>query len=199
MLDFSLVTILVLQNAYAMLINMKLTATVKLQPTQEQRALLFETLQTANAACNDISQQAWEQKCFGRVPVHKLTYTTVRDQFDIASQLVVRCIGKVVDAYKLDKKTQRRFKKLGAVPYDSRILNWRLADEIVSIWLMGGRQIIPFVTGDHQRALLAFQQGETDLVYRKGAFYLYTTCDVLDEDMIDPEGWLGVDLGHDCL
>jgi IS605 OrfB family transposase len=81
------------------------------------------------------------------------------------------------------------------VPYDSRILNWRLPKREVSIWRLGGRETIPFVTGEHQQYLLQYQQGESDLVYRKGTFYLYTTCDVPDEAPIDPEGWLGVDLG----
>jgi putative transposase len=174
---------------------MKLTATIKLQPSDDQRQRLSETLARANAACNWISQQAWQAKSFGRVPVHRLTYAAVRSDFDLAAQLAVRCIGKVVDAYRLDKKTIRQFKTLGAVPYDSRILNVRLHSSTVSIWLLGGRDTIPFVTGEHQRALLQYQRGESDLVYRRGEFYLYTTCDVPDKAEIDPEGWLGVDLG----
>lgn len=174
---------------------MKLTATVKLLPTDEQRQLLFATLERANAACNYISEVAWEAQQFGRVPVHRLTYAGAREHFELSAQLAVRCIGKVVDAYKLDKKTKRQFQKLGAVPYDERILNWRLSKSEVSIWVLGGRETIPFVTGQHQRYLLQYQQGESDLVYRKGWFYLYTTCDVPDEAPIDPEGWLGVDLG----
>lgn len=175
--------------------SMKLIAVVKLLPTDEQRQLLFETLKRANAACNAISDAAWEAKQFGRAPVHRLTYAAVREQFELTAQLVVRCIGKVVDAYKLDKKTKRQFKKFGAVPYDNRILNWRMTNGNVSIWLLGGRETIPFVTGEHQAHLLQYQQGESDLVYRKGEFYLYTTCDIPDKAPIDPEGWLGVDLG----
>lgn len=174
---------------------MKLTATVKLLPTDEQRQLLFATLERANAACNYISEVAWEVQQFGRVPVHRLTYAGAREHFELSAQLAVRCIGKVVDAYKLDKKTKRQFQKLGAVPYDERILNWRLSKSEVSIWVLGGRETIPFVTGEHQRYLLQYQQGESDLVYRKGKFYLYTTCDVPDEAPIDPEGWIGADLG----
>jgi len=174
---------------------MKLTAVIKLLPDDGQRQLLFETLQTANAACNYISDVAWAEKSFGRVPVHKATYSEVRARFDLASQLAVRCIGKVVDAYKTDKSVRRQFRNLGSIPYDSRILNYRLETSEVSIWLMGGRQEIPFVTGDHQRYLLQFQQGESDLVYKRGKFFLYATCDVPDEAPIDPEGFLGVDLG----
>ncbi len=43
---------------------MRLTAKIKLQPTPEQHAALLKTLETATAACNDISQQAWESKAF---------------------------------------------------------------------------------------------------------------------------------------
>jgi IS605 OrfB family transposase len=113
----------------------------------------------------------------------------------LASQIVIRAVGKVVDAYKLDKKSKRLFKKHGAISYDSRILNWRIPEHKVSIWLLGGRQEISFITGDHQFMLLQYQQGESDLVYRKGEFYLFATCDVPESTPIDPEGFLGVDLG----
>lgn len=172
---------------------MKLTATVKLLPTPEQRQSLLETLERANAACQYISEQAWVNKTFNRVRLHHLTYYAVREQFELTAQVSVRCIGKVADAYKLDKKRLRVFKQHGAAPYDSRVLKWY--DEHVSIWTLGGREKIPFACGEGQKALLQYQQGESDLVYRKGAFYLFTTCDVPDEAPIDPEGFLGVDLG----
>jgi putative transposase len=177
------------------MLRMKLTAMVKLLPTDKQRQLLYKTLETANAACNAMSETVWQTQQFGRVPVHRLTYQAIRTQYPLASQLVVRCIGKVVDAYKQDKKVKRLFQKHGAIPYDERILNWRIPDKQVSIWLLGGRQIIPFVCGQHHELLLQYQQGESDLTYRKGNFYLLATCDVPDESPIEIEGFLGVDLG----
>jgi IS605 OrfB family transposase len=174
---------------------MKLTAVVKLVPTDTQRELLYATLEQANAACNAISDTAWDTKTFSRVSLHRRVYANIRAAYPLAAQVVVHSIGKVADAYQADRKTKRQFRKLGAISYDDRILNWHLADSQVSIWLLGGRQIIPFVTGDHQWALLATQRGESDLVCRKGEFYLYTTCDVPEDAPIDPEDWLGVDLG----
>jgi IS605 OrfB family transposase len=174
---------------------MKLTAVVKLVPLDPQRPLLYATLEQANAACNVISETAWTRQKFSRVPLHRLVYAPVRAAYPLAAQIVVRCTGKVVEAYKADRKTRRQFRKLGAISYDDRILNWHLADHQVSIWLLGGRQMISFVTGKHQWALLAYQQGESDLVYRKGEFYLHTTCDVPEDAPLDPEAWLGVDLG----
>jgi predicted transposase len=119
---------------------MKLTAKVKLQPTKEQANLLKLTLETANAACNQISQQAWDTQTFGQFSLHKIAYHTIRLQFGLAAQLVVRCISTVADAYKLDKQTPRTFKPLVGIAYDDRVLNWRLSSHTVTIWTMGGRQ-----------------------------------------------------------
>lgn len=174
---------------------MKLTAVVRLQPSVDQYRLLLETLERANAACAFISDAAWEVRQFGRVPVHRLTYQAVREQFGLTAQMAVRCIGKVVDAYKLDKKTKRTFHRHGAVPYDDRILGWKVADRRVSIWTLAGREVIPFSCSDHHLQLLQHQRGESDLVYRGGKFYLYTTCDVEADTPIDIEGYLGVDMG----
>jgi hypothetical protein len=43
---------------------MKAIAQIKLNPTPEQHAALKQTLQQANAACNDISQTAWDAHTF---------------------------------------------------------------------------------------------------------------------------------------
>lgn len=174
---------------------MKLTAKVKLQPTPKQAELLKITLETANAACSKISQVAWETQTFGQFSLHKLTYHPIRQQFNLAAQIVVRCISKVADAYKLDKKTQRTFRPLGGIAYDDRVLNWRLPSHTVSIWTITGRQVIPFVCGEHQWQLLQTQQGETDLACIDGEFYLFAVCNVDQPTPLDVDGFLGVDVG----
>lgn len=174
---------------------MKLTAKIKLKPTEEQHRYLLETLARANAACDYISEQAWESKVFGRVPVHKLTYQIVREQFELSAQVTVRCIGKVVDAYKKDKKRQRTFKPHGAIAYDSRILTYKLEIQSVSIWSIAGRLTMPFQAGERQLELLQHQQGESDLAYIRGEFYLFATCDIEEPEPDDVTEYLGVDLG----
>lgn len=113
--------------------HMKLTAKVKLLPTDEQRHYLLETLERANAACNWISQQAWTTRTFGQFKLHKLTYYAVRERFDLTAQIIVRCISKVADAYKPDKHMQRTFKSHGGIAYDNRILKWKTDSQVVSI------------------------------------------------------------------
>lgn len=174
---------------------MKLTAKIKLQPTPEQHAVLLQTLETANAACNDISQQAWASHTFQQYPLHHLAYHAVRKRYGLSAQMAVRAISKVADAYKLDKNTRRAFKPHGAFPYDNRILSFRTDEQTVSIWTLAGRQRVGYLCGDRQRELLAGDRGEADLCYIGGEFYLFVACEVETPAPEDVGGFLGIDLG----
>src|SRR5262245_21759831 len=118
---------------------MKLTAKVKLLPTREQAAYLAQTLALANADRNAISDTAWETKTFRQFDLHHLVYHDMRAAFGLTAQMVVRCISKVADAYKLNKETKRTFKPYSAIAYDNRILSWSLEQQRVSIWSVSGR------------------------------------------------------------
>ncbi len=172
---------------------MRLTIQVKLLPTAEQASALKETLRASNAAANEISEIAWQHRSFGQYRIHKLAYHPVRKSSGLTSQMVIRAIAKVADAYKLDKRRQRTFKPLGAIAYDDRILRW--TDDAVSIWTVAGRQRVPFACGERTREMLANRQGESDLVYRGGKWYLLTTVNVEEPPPGTPEDWIGIDLG----
>ncbi len=175
---------------------MKLTAQIKLVPSPEQKTALKQTIRCSNEACNAMSQIAWDARKFQQFSIHGFCYHRIRKQFpDLSSQIVVRCIAKVADAYKLDKKKKRTFKSLGAISYDERILHWYTEKSIVSIWTVNGRMKIPFVCGERQRELLKTQQGQSDLIYRDGEFYLYTTCEIEEPEPCDFNDALGVDFG----
>ncbi len=174
---------------------MKLVAQLRLLPTSEQADVLKQTLQQANGACNYISEVAWEQRTFGKYALQKLCYQDAKADFGLSAQMVIRCLAKVGDAYKLDKQSKRRFKPLGSIAYDDRILSWNLHEPSVSIWTMAGRQSILFVAGERQMKLLENRIGESDLVYRRGNFYLLATCEVEDPKPFIAQGVIGVDLG----
>jgi putative transposase len=173
---------------------MKLVANLKLMPTPSQHAALLDTLATANRACTWLAGQAWETQTFGQFALHRLAYHPCREKFLLAAQMVVRCIAKVADAYKLDTKTRRRFKRYAAQPYDDRIFRF-CSDTEVSLWSTAGRLTIPYQCGERQRALLAFRKGEVDVMYIRGVFYLAVVCDVLDPEELGIERILGVDFG----
>ena len=131
---------------------MKLTLKIKLIPAEDQYQALIETINEANNACNLISKIAWGNKTFNQFKLHHLCYNNVREKFNLSSQMVIRCISKVVDAYKLDKKKQRIFRDYGSISYDSRILSY--SDDFVPIWTVSKRKKIAFVCHNPNYSLI---------------------------------------------
>lgn len=172
---------------------MKLTLKIKLLPTNEQVNLLSETIKEANVVCNAISDIAWTKRIFNNFKLHHEVYHTYKATFKLSSQSLIRQIAKVADSYKLDKKTKRVFKPMGSISYDSRIMTYK-PDNFVSLWCIGGRQKIKFVCHNHN--YLPYIQGEADLVFKKGKFYLFQTVEVPEEDVKDIESFIGVDFGQ---
>ena len=50
---------------------MLLTLKAKLQPATEQRLKLLRTMEFFNAACNDISKEAYESKAFNKFKLQR--------------------------------------------------------------------------------------------------------------------------------
>lgn len=171
---------------------MKLTLKIKLLPSKEQAKGLLDTIKQANIACNEISEIAFTKKLYNQYKLHHETYHRIKASSKLSAQIVVRCISKVADAYKIDKKIQRRFKPFGAITYDPRILTYK--ENTASIWSMGGRVKIPFVCHNHN--YIPYIKGEADLLFKNGKFYLFQTVEVPEKDMKDVEDFIGVDFGQ---
>jgi putative transposase len=173
---------------------MKLIVNIKLKPLEMQSDALIETLKEANKACDWISKEAFANKVFKQFNLHKIVYHAVKDTFNLSAQIVVRAISKVADSYKIQTVRQTTFKPTGSVAYDDRIISFKKTD-IVSIWTTQGRLNIPFVMGEYQRKFFQFRQGEVDLIYRNGQFFLNCVCDVPEDSPLTPDDILGIDFG----
>lgn len=173
---------------------MKLIVNLKLKPLESQHAALLKTLEKANAACNRISEIAFQNKVSKQFNLHKISYHLIKDEFNLTAQMVVRCISKVADSYKVQKARQTTFKRYGSIAYDDRIIRFK-PNDLVNLWTIDGRLSIPFVCGEYQRKLLPFLKGEVDLIYRKGQFFLNAVCDIEEPATIGFTDVLGVDLG----
>ena len=174
---------------------MKLVARVKLLASCQQKQVLLATLKKANQACNRMSEHAWENKCFKQFDLHKACYHNIREEFGLASQLIIRCNAKVADSYKLDKLTKRTFRPTGSIAYDSRILTFFTKESQISLWTVAGRMKIPFAAGELQKEMLLTQKGECDLCFIGGEFYLMVVCDIPEAPQNETTEFLGVDLG----
>jgi IS605 OrfB family transposase len=172
----------------------KLIAQLKLLPTADQADALRATLETANAACNHVSRVAWESGTFREYALRKLVYADVRATYALGAQIAQHCVAKVADAYAGDRTAQRTFKPYGSIAFDDRNLSYALPDASVSLWIVCGRQRIPFACGERPWQLLQTRQGESDLVYSKGQWYVLATCEVEEPAPGDLDDALGIDL-----
>ena len=173
---------------------MKLTAQVKRVTTPQQHTILPQTLERANAAYTGLTEQVWQHHTFGQYALHRLCYHPARQRIDLNAQVIVRCIAKVADAYKLNTRTKRVFKSQSAIAYDAHNLSWHMANSISSLWTVAGRMKgVSFVCGERQCALLRGQRGESGLVLFHGNFYLFANCDVDEPEPKEVLDVLGVD------
>lgn len=170
---------------------MKLVLKIKILPTQEQERFLLATMEEANRACGYISDVAWENRTFNQFKVHHLCYHDVRQKFNLSAQMVARCISKVADAYKLDRKKKREFRTHGSISYDARILSYK--DDSISIWTTEKRQKMPFAC--HNKEYIPYIKGEADLAYKKGKFFLYQTIDIPEPERKPAKEIVGLDFG----
>jgi putative transposase len=173
---------------------MKLVAAVKLLPTREQAAVLKATLKRCNDACTAIAAKGFATDTFRQFDLHKANYASARTDFELTAQAAVRCIAKVADAFKVNRKVAPVFRADAAQPYDERILSFK-GNDTISIWTLEGRMKLNFVAGKKQRDLLAFRKGESDLCFVRGKWILACTCDIPETEEFKASDWIGVDLG----
>jgi predicted transposase len=173
---------------------MLLTLKVKLNPTDEQRKKLLNTIETFNTTCNDISRVAIESKTFNKIKLQHTAYYPIREQYKLPAQLAIRAISKVVESYSAERRRQHMFDPHGAIVYDQRIMSFKGSGK-VSLATVEGRVTIPILTGDYARLDQRVLRGQADLVYVRKEFYLCLVFEQLEEPSFTHEGYLGVDLG----
>jgi len=170
------------------------TLMVKLDPSPEQHKMILETMKRFNEACNHIAETVFAMHTANKIEIHKTVYYSIREHFGLSSQLTVRAISKVCEAYKRDKSIKPEFRLDGSIVYDQRILSWKGLEK-VSLITLQGRQVIPTRFGDYQKVRMDRVRGQADLILVKGIFYLCVVVEVDEASPYDPVDVLGVDLG----
>lgn len=174
---------------------MKLAIKCKILPDKVQHQELLNVMKTFNLACDWVSEQAFTSKTFNKINLHKLVYYEVKQRFNLSSQLAVRVIGKVTDCYKNWKQQSKvlTFGELGSIDYDTRILT--IKKDGISIMCMGKRIKLQYRC---KKPLESFDLScQSELTYDKveNKFYVTFFSDISEQVPIQPNEFLGVDLG----
>ena len=170
------------------------TLQIKLLPDDKQREALIDTFIKFNDACNFVSEAAFEKKLYNKVFLQKVVYRDIREKFNLAAQLAIRVIGKVVETYKSDKTVFHEFRDFGSIVYDQRILSFKGMDQ-VSISTTNGRIRVPVTIGKYGEIPFERIRGQCDLVRKNKLFYLMVAVEVPEMLSIEPENIIGIDMG----
>ena len=173
---------------------MKLIARMKLLPLPDEPARLKGAMERFNAAADFVGGIAFEGRTANVYDLRRLCYTEVRERFGLSSQMAELAIKAASDAYKRDTSKRVRFRKHASIPYDQRTMSFKGPDR-VSLLTLEGRVKVAFVVGAYDAKQLALPRGQSDLVYRDGKWFLFVTVDVSEGSPIEPDDFIGVDLG----
>jgi len=171
------------------------TIVLKLQPTPEQATEMDATLSAFAKACDFIADVARRIHSTNKVLVQKECYFEVRERFGLSANLTIRAIARVCAVLKVPEKAHSAFKPT-SIDYDARIFSFREWDWTVSLMLIFSRQRIETVPGDRQKqSLKGAAPTSAQLVKRDGRYFLHIQIKGETPDPIDPDDFLGVDLG----
>jgi IS605 OrfB family transposase len=200
----------------------KIATQVRLIPDATQAPALERTLPAINEAANWVSGVSFEHvKPRGSVrELRKLCYGELKAR-GFGAQAAQHIIKRVADAYTTLRANIRAgnlgpqgagrrrkaeskpivFRPYAAHTYDDRCLSWNYDQQTVSIWTLTGRvKNVRFACSpDALKQLAEHRQGESDLVFRDGKWFLVATCEVPEAPQFEPKGFIGVDRGINNL
>ena len=194
-----------MKNAARSLVSFRVQLVVKSKlfvPASEVPRLLA-VMERVNAACTWIATQARGLAPATRASKYALQghfYRPVREVFGLPAQLAVRALARVAACFARDPHTVPVFRAHGAVPYDARVLSFvgpqGSRPTHVTLTTLDGRTArLQLAAGGPHAERLFFPRGQSQLVLRKGRWYLHTTVEVPAAPIAAVSDWLGVDLG----
>ena len=152
-------------------------------------------MEAFNAAADWLAGEAFQLQTANKVKLQQLYYQNLRDKFGLSSQMAVRCIAQVCEAFSRDRSKRPHFRKYASIPYDQRLMSFKGVDR-VSLLTLEGRIIVPFIMGKYQSERFNGKHGQCDLVRRKdGKWFLLVTVDLPDGAPTPATDFMGVDLG----
>jgi putative transposase len=182
------------------------TASIRLNVTCAQ-ATALNALRTAYAdACNRIVPVVREHRCWNRVGLHQRTYSRLRSETPLGSQMVCNAIYTVCKAYKAQKARGRiskdavplvRFDR-ASVHYDKR--TYTLKEDALSLNTLDGRIWVQLNPHEHQqRILTSGRPKEAELVFRKNRWFFNLVVESEDPKPLASGPVMGVDVGENNL
>ena len=182
--------------------QMTITAKIQISVTSEDKILLDKTMSAYTDACNYVSKYVFRTHDLGQFSLNKVLYHTIREKFNLRSNMAQSVLKTVIARYKTILKNQKKwikpsFKK----PQYDLIWNndYSLKQNCFSVNTLNGRIKLPYFDKgmskyfDHD----IYKFGTAKLVKKHGKYFLHipVTYDIEESNISDICNVVGIDRG----
>lgn len=183
---------------------MELTKTAKLQiyASEEEKALLLDSMRAYSDACNYISNYIYTTKDLSQVSVQKHTYEKCRSEYGLPSQMACNVVRTVIGSYKTNKTNGNGWVEC---KYDASqmTLSWNrdysLTTDKFSVGTLRGRIKVDYAKSNMEQYFdkSIYRFGAANVVYKHGKFFLHISVsyEVEENNISDICNVVGIDRG----
>jgi transposase len=182
---------------------MNRTVRIRLRPTLEQAAALYETMRQFTVSFNAVCRVGWEQRRGNAYTLHRLTYRECRTALpELSSNLHVQAREKAAEAVRSALAREKSARKVSCPRsalcpprYNGRTLRLDWEASTVSLSTTAGRLVLPFNRPRYAAYAIGLPVATADLICRKGRFYLHVVVALPPVEVPKTGPTIGVDLG----
>ncbi len=178
------------------------TIRLKLNTTPQQELTFLQTLTSFTTAFNLVCDYGWQHSLKNGVTLHRATYYQLKALVDLPSQLICAARIKATEALKsafarlkAKRKSGQPSSKLCPTGYDQRSYWVKWQSQPASLATSLGRQIVDFDVPAHAARYSGNPVDSSDLIYRKGKFWLHLVVTLPDSEFASTGETIGLDLG----
>ena len=182
--------------------QMTITAKVQIVATDADKVLLDETMSVYRDACNYVSDYVFQTHDLKQFSLNKVLYSTLREKFDLKSQMAQSVLKTVIARYRTILENQNKwirptFKK----PQYDLVWNrdYSLTQNGFSVNTLNGRVKLPYFAEGMSKYFdhTIYRFGTAKLTNKHGKYYLHipVTYDVEESNISDICNVVGIDRG----
>ena len=182
--------------------QMTITAKIQIVVDETDRVLLDETMSVYRNACNYVSDYVFRTHDLKQFSLNKILYSTLREKFNLKSQMAQSVFKTVIARYKTILENQNEWIKpsFKKSQYD---LVWNrdysLTQSCFSVNTLNGRVKLPYFTEGMSKYFnhSIYKFGTAKLVNKHGKYYLHipVTYEVEERNISDICNVVGIDRG----
>lgn len=179
---------------------MKRTIAIKLTPSANEQQAFERLADKFSAACNHVSQIAFQAKEKNRVRLHHLAYYSLRKAFpELGAQMACNAIAKTAQGLRaLRKPKELLFKKGCSTHFDKR--TYSLKGQTLSLFTLEKRIRLQLeISSFHKSFLEAGIAKEAELVRKGKRWFFHLVLDLPDAPFVPSHQKIGVDFGENVL